>query len=61
MLTVEDSVCFFDQDDDEVIESLLGSMNQAIQQIMLKLYHVYKYEFQSFIRLKLQNACGMIF
>ena len=31
MLTVEDSVCFFDQDDDEVVESLLGSMNQAIQ------------------------------
>ena len=47
MLTVEDLVCFFDQDDDEVVESLLGSMNHAIQQIMLKLYHVYNYEFHS--------------
>ena len=47
MLTVEDLVCFFNQDDDEVVESLLGSMNHAIQQIMLKLYHVYNYEFHS--------------
>ena len=61
MLTVEDLVCFFNQDDDEGVESLLGSMNHAIQQIMLKLYHVYNYEFQSFIRFKLQNACGKIF
>jgi hypothetical protein len=47
MLTVEYLVCFFNQDDDEVVESLLGSMNHAIQQIMLKLYHVYNYEFHS--------------
>jgi hypothetical protein len=31
MLIVEDSVCLFDQYDDEVVESLLGSMNHAIQ------------------------------
>ena len=47
MLTVEDLVCFFNKDDDEVVESLLGSMNHAIQQIMLKLYHVYNYELHS--------------
>jgi hypothetical protein len=52
MLTVEDLVCFFNQDDDEVVESLLGSMNHAIQQIMLKLYHIYNYEFHS-------HLCGL--
>ena len=31
MLIVEDSVCLFDQDDDEVAESLLGGMNHDIQ------------------------------
>jgi hypothetical protein len=30
MLIVEDSVCLFDQDDDEVAESLLGGMNHDI-------------------------------
>jgi hypothetical protein len=69
MLTVEDLVCFFDQDDDEVVESLLGSMNHAIQQIMLKLYHVYNYEipakkkyFKHLIMLQiLQNAIRIIY
>ena len=31
MATIENLVCFLDQDDDEVVESLLESMNQAIQ------------------------------
>jgi hypothetical protein len=64
MLTVEDSVCFFDQDDDEVVESLLGSMNNAMQTLdadvwnclmchtadyMFKLYKVFKSDFYSHI------------
>ena len=64
MLTVEDSVCFFDQDDDEFVESLLGSMNHAIQTLdsdvwnclmchtadyMFKLYQVFKYDLYSHI------------
>ena len=65
MLTVEDSVCFFDQDDDEFVESLLGSMNHAIQTLdsdvwnclmchtadyMFKLYQAFKYDLYSHIK-----------
>ena len=35
MLTVDDSVCFFDQDNDEVVESLVGSMNNPMQTLEL--------------------------
>ena len=65
MLTKEDSVCFFDQDDDEFVESLLGSMNHAIQTLvsdvwnclmshtadfMFKLYQVFKYHLYTHIK-----------
>ena len=63
ILDVEDSVRFFDQYNDEIVESLLGSMNHTMQTInadvwsllchiadyMYKLYQVFNYDLYSHI------------
>ena len=64
ILSVEESVCYFNQDDDETVEALLGGLTSAIETFdadvwsclmchtadyMFKLYQVFKYDLYSHI------------